>query len=141
MVPARWLSAPATPEAPDRDGHAGPGRPGLIAVADHVDLALRGPLAGRWPAGRPRSFPSMSGVYQPSGIRSGAGAAVYSRLVVAGVADTGHLSSFERVEARRAGLTAVSHCLVAPAVIAAYYGLAVAAVCVPQASPGPSHHE
>jgi hypothetical protein len=140
------------------------------AIADHVNLALRGPLAGPWPAGRPRTFPSMNGVYvpgvaeellvktgggespaaispaahpapptsttvagerEPEDGRSAAGPAVYSRLAVAGVADTGRPTVFEVDQARAAGLSWASSCLIAPVVIAAYYGLAVAAVGVP----------
>lgn len=136
--PALGLVVPAVLLDPD-DGATNPGPGiGLILVEDHVNLALRGPLSGPWPPGRPRTFPSMSGIYQPSGVQSALSAGVYSRRVVAGVADAQRLSPFQLAEARRAGLTAASDRLVAPVVIAAYYGLAVAAVCVPQALPGPT---
>ena len=135
VVPARRLDADGRAAGASADAE------GLILVLDHVNLALRSPLSGRWPPGRPRIFPSMSGIYQPSGVRLEPDPGIYSRLVVAGVADAEHLSAFELAETRRAGLTTVSDRLVAPVIIAAYYGLAVAAVCVPQATPGPIHHE
>jgi hypothetical protein len=57
--------------------------------------------------------------------------AVYSRLAVAGVADARRLSVWEQRQARAAGLTAAADCLVAPVVIATFFGLMVAAVGVP----------
>jgi len=140
----------------------------LVPIADHVDLALRGPLFGRWPAGRRRTFPSMSGLYVPAfaeellqafvrpsdpiagstpssppGERerhpepaTGAeGAAVYSPSVVAGVVDVRRLSTWERRQARAAGLDWASGSLVAAAVVAAYYGLPVVAVGVSSGPP------
>lgn len=123
---------------------------GPVIIADHVDLALRSPLLGAWPAGRERTFPSMSDVYAadvaerllvpstsapgeriPAPGTEGTEAAVYSRIAVAGVADLRRLSVWEEQQARAAGLTAVADCLVAPVVIAACYGLTVAGVGVP----------
>lgn len=107
----------------------------LIAVRDHVNLALRGPLTGRWPAGVPRRFPCMTGIYQPGLARAAAGAPVYSGdAVVAGVADAGRLTPFERRAIDESGAAAWSDCL-APAVIAAaFYGLKVAACVVARAA-------
>jgi len=149
-----------------------------IVITDHVALTGRGPLAGPWPADRPRTFPSMNAVYAPDlaaaaleacGLRpassmpppapstppsapsspsSGSSSAaahecepadgrsvgvpaIYSRLAVAGVADTGRQTAFETEQARAAGLSVAASHLVAPVVIAAYYGLVVVAVGVP----------
>lgn len=155
VVPSVWLPAG------ERDGEL----PGLVVVTDHVNLTLRGPLTGRWPGARPRTFPRMTGVYQPDvaaealggvGSLQAPGAytpqagrppasaqrepesgrtepkpAVYSRLVVAGVEDASRLSAFEREQVRVAGLLCASSYLVVPVIIAAYYQLTVAAVCVP----------
>ena len=181
VVPAVWYGAQPAPNA--------------VFVADHVNLAGRGPLAGRWPAGRVRTFPSMTGVYRPSllaarlpaasswaideatgeggaapcqsslaprdrsqapstagpggpatgpgtapvrpqhqppGGRPGAGGPIYFALAVAGVADAGRLTPFESRQMRRCGLVAAAGLLVAPVVIAAYHGLAVAAAGVPR---------
>jgi len=135
----------------------------LVPVADHLDLSLRGPLFGRWPASRRRTFPSMTGLYVPgqaeellrvacpsAGASSGAPStspreagerhpeaasaphrpAVYSPSVVAGVVDPLRLNAWEREQARAAGLDWASGSLASAAVVAAYYGLAVAAVGV-----------
>ncbi|MEI6726130.1 MAG: hypothetical protein WCN81_07910 [Actinomycetes bacterium] len=106
----------------------------LLAVADHVNLALRGPLTGRWPAAVPRSFPPLTGIYQPAFVRARGGPRVYSSgVVVAGVADAGRLTPFEARAVLEAGIVAVSDSLVPAAVAAAYYGLTLAACGVPQA--------
>jgi hypothetical protein len=148
------LVVPLLPVGDWREGESSSHPPAIIV--DHVNLALRGPLTGRWPAGRPRAFPSLNGVYapdvaerllrvaagadtstaagrqrEPEDGRSASGAAVYSRLAVAGVADTGRPTVFEADQARAAGLSWAGSCLVAAVVIAAYYGLVVAAVGVP----------
>jgi hypothetical protein len=104
-------------------------RPGdLVLVADHVNLRSRGPLTGRWPAGVPRDFPSMTGVYQPSHVRPVRGARVYSSgVVAAGVADVRRLTRFEARAAREGGCAIVSDRLVPAAIVAAYYGLRLAA--------------
>jgi hypothetical protein len=109
--------------------------PRLLAVEDHVNLELRGPLTGAWPADLPRSFPSMTARYQPAVVRSAASARVYSGGVVAGVGDLARLTPFERRELRRAGCVAVADLLVHPAVVAAYYGHTLAACGVVQAPP------
>jgi hypothetical protein len=174
---------------PSADDGGAIGRP--VVIADHINLAGRGPLTGRWPAGRPRTFPAMSHVYapdiaagllaaalgrptdggvwgraaptapcpepsmaqpaasaaahrpawsehqpaaaecEPAVARSATGPAIYSRLAVAGVAERDRPTAFEVEQARAAGLTWAADCLVAPVVIAAYYGLVVAAVGVP----------
>ena len=111
----------------------------LLAVADHVNLALRGPLTGRWPSDVPRSFPPLTGIYQPADIRARGGARVYSSgVVVAGVADAGRLAPFEAGALLETGVYTVSDSLVPSAIVAAYYGLTLAACGVPQAD---ANHE
>lgn len=106
--------------------HARPG--GLVLVVDHVNLLSRGPLTGRWPDGVPRDFPSMTGIYQPSHVRPARGARVYSSgVVAAGVADARRLTRFEARAAREGGCAIVSDRLVPAAIVAAYYGLRLAA--------------
>ena len=106
----------------------------LLAVADHVNLELRGPLSGRWPAGVPRTFPPVAGIYQPAVVRAAGGARVYSSgVMVAGVADAGRLTPFEVRAVREGGFFAVSDTLVPAAIIAAYHGLKLAACGVPWA--------
>jgi hypothetical protein len=110
----------------------GPGT--LLAVSDHVNLELRGPLTGCWPAAVPRTFPPLTGIYQPADVRALGGARVYScGVVVAGVADAGRLTPFEAGALREAGVFVVSDSLVPSAVIAAYHGLTLAACGVPRA--------
>jgi hypothetical protein len=115
---------------------AEPGKPDpsvLLAVADHVNLVLRGPLSGRWPGGVPRTFPPMTGIYQPAVVRAFGGARVYSSgVVVAGVADAGRLTRFEARAVRERGFFAVSDTLVPAAIVAAYFGLKLAACGVPR---------
>jgi len=106
----------------------------LLAVADHVNLELRGPLTGRWPAAVPRSFPPLTRIYQPAVVRARGGPRVYSSgVVVAGVADAGRLTPFEAKAVREEGIIAVSDCLGPAAVAAAYYGLTLAACGIPRA--------
>ena len=117
-------------------GAAGAGLPpgALVPVADHVGLEGRGPLTGRWPAGVPRDFPSMTGIYQPADVRPRPGARVYSSgVVAAGVADVRRLSRFEARAVREGGWPIVSDTLVPVAVVAAYYGVKLAACGVVQA--------
>ena len=57
VVPVVWAG-----DAGERPAAGRPRRP----IADHVGLEGRGPLTGRWPAGVPRDFPSMTGIYQPA---------------------------------------------------------------------------
>jgi purine nucleoside phosphorylase len=107
----------------------------VLAVADHVNLGLRGPLTGRWPAGVPRSFPCVTGIYQPAVVRAGGGPSVYSQdVVAAGVADAARLTPFERRALEACGAQAVSDSLVPAAVAAAFYGLKVAAGVVTPAA-------
>ena len=114
-------------------GASAPPRGTLLAVADHLNLELRGPLTGRWPAGVPRTFPPLTGIYQPAAVRARGGARVYSSgVVVAGVADAGRLTPFEAGALRESGVFVVSDSLVPPAIVAAYYGLTLAACGVPQ---------
>ena len=111
----------------------------FLAVADHVNLELRGPLTGRWPAGLPRGFPPLTGIYQPADVRARGGARVYSRgVIVAGVTDAGRLTPFEAGALREAGVFVVSDSLVPAAIVAAYYGLTLAACGVP---PADANHE
>ena len=106
----------------------------LVPVTDHVGLEGRGPLTGRWPAGVPRDFPSMTGIYQPADVRSRRGARVYSSgVVAAGVADARRLSRFEARAVREGGCGIVSDSLVPAAIVAAYYGLRLAACGLVQA--------
>ena len=106
----------------------------LVPVTDHVGLEGRGPLTGRWPAGVPRDFPSMTGIYQPADVRSRRGARVYSSgVVAAGVADARRLTRFEARAVREGGCDIVSDSLVPVAIVAAYYGLRLAAFALVQA--------
>jgi hypothetical protein len=124
VAPAVWTG----------DTGAGPAPGDLVPVADHVGLEGRGPLTGRWPAGVPRDFPSMTGIYQPADVRSRRGARVYSSgIVAAGVADVRRLSCFEARAVREGGCSIVSDSLVPVAVVAAYYGLRLAACGLVQA--------
>ena len=140
VVPVVWRgaatcggsSAPATCGGPSAPATLPPGA--LLAVADHVNLALRGPLTGRWPAAVPRSFPPLTGIYQPAFVRARGGPRVYSSgVVVAGVADAGRLTPFEAKTVCEGGIIAVSDSLVPVAIAAAYYGLTLAACGVPRA--------
>jgi hypothetical protein len=136
VVPVVWRgdSAPGDFAVP-----AGRLAGALLAVADHVNLELRGPLSGRWPAGVPRTFPPLSGIYQPADVRARGGARVYSSgVVVAGVADAGRLTPFEAGALVEAGIRVVSDSLVPSAIVAAYYGLTLAACGIPLAD---DHHE
>ena len=82
----------------------------------------------------PRDFPSMTGIYQPRRVRPREGARVYSSgVVAAGVADVRRLSRFEARAVREGGCGIVSDSLVPVAVVAAYYGLRLAACGVVQA--------
>ena len=129
VVPVAWRGAvPGRLPASDR-----PSPRLLLAIADHLNLELRGPLTGRWPAGVPRSFPPLSGIYQPAHVRARGGARVYScGVVVAGVADAGRLTPFEAGALREAGVFFVCDSLVPTAIVAAYYGLTLAACGVPR---------
>ena len=67
-------------------------------------------------------------------MRVSGGPRVYSSgVVVAGVADAARLSPFEARAVAEQGVTAVSDTLVPAAVVAAYYGLTLAACGVPPA--------
>jgi len=130
VVPVVWRGAAASggSSAPDMLPSGT-----LLAVADHVNLEVRGPLTGRWPASVPRSFPPLTGIYQPADVRARGGPRVYSSgVVVAGVADAGRLTPFEANAVHEAGIIAVSDSLVPAAIAAAYYGLTLAACGVPR---------
>jgi hypothetical protein len=109
-------------------------RPALATIGDHVNLGLRGPLTGCWPAGLPRSFPSLTGVYQPAQIRTGDDPHVYSEALVAGVTDVLRLTSFEKQAVRDTGCDAIADRLIAPVITAAYHAVTVAACGIPQVS-------
>ena len=127
VVPVRW-----TPQAGRAGDRPPPGA--CLPVTDHLTLELRGPLTGRWPAGVPRDFPQVAGIYQPALVRACGGPRVYSSgVVVAGVADAERLSQFEAGAVAEQGVTAVSDTLVPAAIAAAYYGLTLAACGVPPA--------
>ena len=126
------LVVPACLGAPDAAGALVPGD--LVAIADHVGLVGCGPLAGPWPAGVPRDFPGMTGIYQPALVRPFPGARVYSSgVVAAGVADARRLTPFEARAVREGGWPIVSDSLVPVAVVAAYYGVKLAACGLVQA--------
>lgn len=128
VVPGVWRGPPA-------EGGAAAPAPPVLVVRDHVNLALRGPLTGRWPGGGPRSFPCMTGIYQPSAARAAASAPVYSEdVVAAGVRDAARLTPFERRALAEAGAAAHADCLVPAVIAAAFYGLKVAACLVTQAA-------
>jgi hypothetical protein len=99
-----------------------------------VNLTLRGPLTGRWPAGVPRSFPCMTGIYQPATVRPQDEPRVYSSAIVAGVSNRHRLSSFERTAIVAGPFSAFTDSLVAPMILAAYHRVPVVAVGIPQAS-------
>ncbi|MGO8682961.1 MAG: hypothetical protein ACLQUT_00025 [Thermoleophilia bacterium] len=126
VVPARWLGPTPTPTA--------------FTVADHVNLELRGPLTGAWPHGVQRTFPCLTGIYQPAVVRPGDDSQyqpavvrpaddphVYSDVTVAGVRDLMALTLFESRAVARGGFAAVSDCLVPPVIVAVYHTMAVAA--------------
>jgi hypothetical protein len=129
VVPA----SPAPTEAPGAAGRS-PCPGDLVPVADHVGLEPCGPLSGRWPAGEPRDFPSVTGIYQPAIVRRPEGARVYSSgVVAAGVADARRLTRFEVRAVREGGWPIVSDSLVPVAIVAAYYGMRLAACALVQA--------
>jgi hypothetical protein len=108
----------------------------VIPIVDHIGLDPCGPLTGRWPDAVPRGFPAMSGIYQPALVRPRAGPRVYSSgVVAAGVRDARRLTRFEARAAREGGCSIVSDSLVPAAIVAAYYGLKLAACGVAQAPP------
>ncbi len=116
------------PSSASRPAPAGPSPGDAVAIADHVNLELRGPLSGVWPAAVPRDFPNMTGIYQPGDVRARGEPRVYSSgVVAAGVADARRLTDFEVRAVREGGLHVVSDSLIPAAIIAAYYGLRLAA--------------
>ena len=131
VTPVVWHG----PAGPGPSGEPAPPVPGdVVPIVDHVNLELLGPLSGRWPDGVPRDFPSMTGIYQPRRVRRRAGARVYSPgVVAAGVADVRELTAFESRAVRAEGLRVVSDSLVPAAIVAAFYGLRLAACGLVQA--------
>ena len=115
-VPARWLGPAPAPTA--------------FTVADHVNLELRGPLTGAWPAGLPRTFPCMTGIYQPAAVRSGGDPHVYSAVTVAGVRDLVSFTPFEQQAVAAGGFAAACDCLVSAVILAAHHSVSVAACCI-----------
>jgi hypothetical protein len=76
----------------------------------------------------------MTGIYQPALVRPFAGARVYSSgVVAAGVADVRSLSRFETRAVGEGGWPIVSDSLVPVAIVAAYYGMRLAACGLVQA--------
>jgi hypothetical protein len=76
----------------------------------------------------------MTGIYQPAVVRARGGPRVYSSgVVAAGVADARSLTRFEARTVREGGFAIVSDLLVPAAIVAAYYGLRLAACGVPPA--------
>ncbi len=133
VVPAVWVEGAGGRDGAPADGRA-PAAGDLVPIADHAGLEPRGPLTGRWPAGVPRDFPSMTGIYQPGLVRPCGGARVYSSgVVAAGVADSRRLTRFEARAVREGGWAIVSDSLVPAAIVAAYNGLRLAACGVVQA--------
>lgn len=116
VVPARWLGSPPAPIA--------------FTVADHVNLELRGPLAGAWPAAVPRTFPCMTGIYQPAAVRSDGDPHVYSAVTVAGVRDLMSFTPFEHQAVAAGGFAAACDCLVPAVILAAHNSVSVAACCI-----------
>ena len=135
VLPAGGTEEPPPFPCGSSPGSAWCGRPGeLVAVADHVNLESRGPLTGRWPAGVPLDFPSTTGIYQPALVRPLEGRRIYSpSIVAAGVADVRRLSRFEARAVREGGWPILSDSLVPAAIVAAYYGLRLAACGILQA--------
>jgi len=136
VSPVEWAGGGDGREGEAREGAAerAPAPGDLVPIADHVGLERRGPLTGRWPAGVAREFPSMTGIYQPGIVRSREGARVYSSgVVVAGVADARRLTRFEVRAVREGGWPIVSDSLVPVAIVAAYYGMRLAACGLLQA--------
>jgi purine nucleoside phosphorylase len=76
----------------------------------------------------------MTGIYQPAIVRRPEGARVYSSgVVAAGVADARRLTRFEVRAVGEGGWPIVSDSLVPVAIVAAYYGLKLAACGIVQA--------
>ena len=119
LVPVVWIgSGPA---------------PGLVVVRDHVDLSLRGPLTGRRPDGGPQVVPVAGRHISTARRRSpAADGRVYSEVAVAGVADAGRLTPFERRRARVSGVSRGLRLLVDAVVVAAFHGFDVVACGVPR---------
>ena len=106
--------------------------PEVVLITDHVNLTLRGPLSGRRPPSGPPTFPSLSAIYQPALLRQLVAGRVYSEAAVAGVADAGRLTPFERRALAECACEAVCDCLVDAVIVAAHHGLHVAACGIPQ---------
>jgi hypothetical protein len=114
-------------------GGAVDGEVRVVAVADHVNLTWRSPLAGPNDEKIGPRFPSMTGIYAPETVVDRIGAAggmIVTSGVVAGVHDEGHLSPFEAGVVSDPGCAAVSSELVPVVILAAHLGLRVAAALV-----------
>lgn len=134
VVPVEWVGPARAAESGSAAGEPPPAPGDVALIADHVGLEARGPLTGRWPAGVHRDFPGMTGIYQPAIVRPREGARVYSfGVVAAGVADLRRLSRFEARAVRQGGCAIVSDSIVPAAIVAAYYGLRLAACGLLQA--------
>ncbi len=102
-----------------------------VAVADHVNLTWRSPLAGPNDEAVGPRFPSMDGIYDPEAVLAlgpDFEGMIISRGVVAGVPDDRTPGGHEPDMAVRFGWAAVSAELVAPVIIAAHMGLRIAAI-------------
>jgi hypothetical protein len=133
VVPVVWVRPVGTPARGPSAGRSAAGAGDIFVIADHVGLEPRGPLTGRWPVGVPRDFPNMTGIYQPRFVRPREGARVYScGVVAAGVADAHRLTRYEARAVCEGGCAIVSDSLVPAAIVAAYYGLRLAACGVLQ---------
>ena len=120
VLPMIWTGSAPTPE--------------VVLITDHVNLTLRGPLSGRRPPSGPPTFPSLSAIYQPALTRRLLAGRVYSEAAVAGVADAGRLTPFERRALAECACEGVCDCLVDAVIVAAYHGLHVAACGIPRAA-------
>jgi len=131
-------------------GAAAPPAGGLVPVRDHVNLELRSPLTGPWPAGEPRRFPCVTGVYAAVTVPGRDAPPLYSAgATVACVADARRLTAFERAVVAAQRLPLASDRLLAAAVFAALLGARLAAAVLvapaagrrrPAAAPGHDHH-
>jgi purine nucleoside phosphorylase len=104
-----------------------------VAVADHVNLTWRSPLAGPNDDRFGPRFPVVAGMYDAGLVRQRLSALpglVTGEGVVAGVRDMSRLSGFEQEMIRRWGMGAVTSELVPVALVAAHLGFRLAAVVV-----------
>jgi len=109
------------------------GRPLLVVVTDHADLAWRSPLRGPNDDSLGPRFPSLARAYAPETAAArleGYEGMIVRRDVVAGVRDHLLLLPFEAQVMVELGWSVASAELVVPVIVAAHLGLRVAAVVV-----------